>query len=164
MAWRTNDGRYRSWIALTLAIVASTVLPTDVAHAFEDGHFGGGPGHFGYFGGEPGHFEHGRPWGFEHPAGRWDWGRHGVDVDRWHGGHWFHGEHLGRAGWWWVVGDGWYFYPAPVYPYPDPYVPPAAVSLSAGYWYYCGSANAYYPYVTQCPEGWKPVVPQAPQS
>ena len=77
---------YRSWIAMTLAIVASTVLPTGVAHTFEGGHFGGGPGHF----------EHGRPWGFEHPAGRWDRGRHGVDVDRWHGGHWFHGEHLGR--------------------------------------------------------------------
>ena len=68
------------------------------------------------------------------------------------------------GGWWWVVGDGWYFYPAPVYPYPDPYVPPAVVSRSAGYWYYCGSANAYYPYVAQCPEGWQPVVPQAPQS
>jgi hypothetical protein len=26
---------------------------------------------------------------------------------------------------------------------------------------YCASANAYYPYVAQCPEGWKQVVPQS---
>ena len=26
-------------------------------------------------------------------------------------------------------------------------------------WYYCGSENAYYPYVTTCPEGWQPVAP-----
>jgi hypothetical protein len=87
-----------------------------------------------------------------------------VDVDRWHGGHWFHGEHLGRLGWWWIVGDGWYFYPAPVYLYPDPYIPPAVVAPSADYWYYCPSANAYYPYVTGCAEPWQPVVPQPPQS
>ena len=29
-----------------------------------------------------------------------------------------------------------------------------------GYWYYCGSARAYYPYVGACPEGWTPVVPR----
>jgi DHA2 family multidrug resistance protein len=27
-----------------------------------------------------------------------EWGLH-----RWRAGHWFHGEHLGRLGWWWVV-------------------------------------------------------------
>jgi len=87
-----------------------------------------------------------------------------FEHDGWRAGHWFHGEHLGRLGWWWVVGDGWYFYPAPLYPYPDPYIPPAVVPSSADHWYYCPSARAYYPYVTECPEGWKPVLPQAPQS
>jgi hypothetical protein len=158
---------HRSWIALALALVVYASLPAGTAHAVEAGHFGGGGGHFGgehlgggaeHLGGVPGHW----------PEHHWDrrpgWGWHGVDVDRWHGGHWVHGEHLGRFGWWWVVGAGWYFYPASVYPYPDPYVPPAVVSPSAGYWYYCNSANAYYPYVTECPEGWTPVVPEGAAS
>lgn len=50
------------------------------------------------------------------------------DFDRWHGGHWFHGPHGGRPGWWWVIGDSWYYYPAPVYPYPDPYALPMVVA------------------------------------
>jgi hypothetical protein len=45
------------------------------------------------------------------------------------------------------VGDGWYYYPNATYPNPQ-------------YWYYCPSAGAYYPYVSACPEGWTPVVPQ----
>ena len=78
---------------------------------------------------------------------------------------------FGRLGWWWIVGGAWYFYPAPVYPYPDPYIPPAVVtpalppSLTQSppqYWYYCPSAKGYYPYVADCPEGWRPVVPQTP--
>jgi hypothetical protein len=35
---------------------------------------------------------------------------------------------------------------------------------SAGYWYDWPSAGAYYPYVTECPEGWTPGVPQGPAS
>ena len=66
-----------------------------------------------------------------------EWRRHWGDrevrhypghIEYWHGGHWVHGFHHGRDGWWWVVGPTWYFYPAPVYPYPDPYsVPPPVV-------------------------------------
>jgi hypothetical protein len=94
---------------------------------------------------------------------------HEEDLPRWRAGHWFHGDHLGQAGWWWVVDGGWYFYPAPIYPYPDPYVPPSIVvqgppppppSPSSEYWYYCASARAYYPYAPTCPEGWMQVVPQ----
>jgi Ni/Co efflux regulator RcnB len=43
-------------------------------------------------------------------------------------------------------------------------VPPAAPPPPAGAanaWYFCASANAYYPYVAQCPEGWQ-VVPATP--
>jgi hypothetical protein len=50
------------------------------------------------------------------------------DFDRWHGGHWYNGPHEGRPGWWWVIGDSWYYYPAPVYPYPDPYALPVVVA------------------------------------
>ncbi len=88
------------------------------------------------------------------------------DLHVWSGGHWVHDRHNGRLGWWWVVGGGWYFYPAPVYPYPNPYVPPVvaappAPDASPQYWYYCASSRAYYPYVTSCPGGWMQVVPQA---
>lgn len=37
---------------------------------------------------------------------------------------------------------------------PDP-APPAAV-----WWYWCPSANAYYPYVRECSGGWQRVPPQ----
>jgi len=32
---------------------------------------------------------------------------HEMDVGRWNGGRWVHADHLGRVGWWWMVGDGW---------------------------------------------------------
>ena len=91
---------------------------------------------------------------------------HEGDLERWRGGSWFHGEHFGRLGWWWIVDGAWYFYPAAVYPYPDPYVPPTVVTPapaqpSPQYWYYCASAKAYYPYVPTCSEGWQQVVPAA---
>ena len=53
------------------------------------------------------------------------------DMDRWHGGHWYHGPHGGHDGWWWVIGGSWYFYPAPVYPYPNPYALPMVVAPPA---------------------------------
>jgi hypothetical protein len=92
--------------------------------------------------------------------------RHFVDQDArvWQGGRWHHDRHGGRDGWWWVVGGLWYFYPQPVYPYPDPFIPGEIIytygpSASGSYWYYCASAGQYYPYVTYCPEGWQPVIP-----
>lgn len=79
------------------------------------------------------------------------------DFDRWRGGRWIHARHGGRFGWWWVVGPSWYFYPAPVYPYPDPYIPPYAAP-GAPAWYFCPPAQAYYPYVASCPVPWQ-IVP-----
>ncbi len=35
--------------------------------------------------------------------------------------------------------------------------PGQAAQTPAGSWYYCDSAKAYYPYVANCPEGWRPV-------
>ena len=104
------------------------------------------------------------------------WWRHGdirrfheQDFRRWRAGRWVQGRHTGRLGWWWVVGGVWYFYPAPVYPYPDPYLPPVVQAPPAPpgqppvqYWYYCQSLKTYYPYATTCPEGWMQVAPQAP--
>jgi len=36
----------------------------------------------------------------------------------WRGGRWHHDWHTGRYGWWWEVAGVWYFYAAPIYPYP----------------------------------------------
>lgn len=96
------------------------------------------------------------------------------DMDRWRGGYWNHGWHDGHLGWWWVVAGAWYFYPQPVWPYPDPYRPPvvlvpaepepppiATTQQVPQVWYYCESAQAYYPYVSSCPTGWK-TVPATP--
>jgi len=51
--------------------------------------------------------------------------------------------------------------PPPVYvqPAPQVYVQPAPQS----YWYYCDSAQGYYPYIQQCPGGWRQVTPTPPQ-
>ena len=99
---------------------------------------------------------------------------HERDWHVWRSGHWNHGRHDGRLGWWWVVGSSWYFYPSPVYPNPNPWEPPPAIAVSppegtpptappTQYWYYCDAARAYYPYVATCPGGWKPV-PATPGS
>ena len=41
--------------------------------------------------------------------------------------------------------------------------PAPAPQQAPGMWYYCDSAKAYYPYVNECPEGWRPV-PATPPS
>lgn len=93
-----------------------------------------------------------------------------YDYSVWRGGYWHHGWHGGRWGWWWLAGGAWYYYPAPIYPYPDPYVPgnvmvvnnppPAPVAPAQApvqYWYHCKAPDGYYPYVPQCPGGWTKV-------
>lgn len=50
--------------------------------------------------------------------------------------------------------------PAPqTVPAPGASAPPASAS-----WYYCDSANAYYPYVSECREGWRAVPANPPQA
>ena len=43
--------------------------------------------------------------------------------------------------------------------------PPASAPAQpgGGTWYYCDSARAYYPYVSECKEGWRPVPATPPQ-
>ena len=81
------------------------------------------------------------------------------------------------------VGVGPYWGPYPYYGYPPPYYvyrpptvvveeppvyverPPAAPpapSASTAYWYYCSSAQGYYPTVPSCPEEWIKV-PERPR-
>lgn len=103
--------------------------------------------------------------------GRWGYGEryHDYDGRSWRGGHWAHGWHGPRYGWWWIVGPTWFYYNVPVYPYPPVYTaPPVIVQPSAPtgpppaqYWYYCHEPSGYYPYVTHCPGGWQ-AVPATP--
>ena len=86
---------------------------------------------------------------------------HEHDLGRWTTGRWHYGIHAGRSAWWWIVGGVWYYYPAPVYPYPSPYVPPMVAAPpappGAQFWYYCNSPPGYYPYVPYCVGSWRPV-------
>lgn len=97
---------------------------------------------------------------------------HGNDIHRfefqdrmkWRGGAWRHTRYGGRVGWWWIVGPTWYYYPKPIYPYPDPYTPSESKiqpSPQIQNWYYCESSKEYYPYTSRCPGGWK-TVPATP--
>jgi hypothetical protein len=119
--------------ALIVPMICTAAVAQDRGDRGPRGHFGGGDIH--------------------HFADR--------DLGLWHGGRWFHGPYGGRVGWWWIVGDSWYFYPAPIYPYPDPYVPPVvtaqAAPPTAPVWYYCSNPQGYYPYVPECSLPWQPV-------
>jgi len=81
----------------------------------------------------------------------------------WVRGRWWHGRHLGRFGWWWFADGSWFFYPAPIYPYPD-YVSQTYYEAPAedygNYWYYCRDPEGYYPYVQHCNRAWEPVPTQ----
>ncbi len=50
--------------------------------------------------------------------------------------------------------------PVVVAPAPPVYVQPAPPPRP--YWYYCENPQGYYPYVQQCPGGWRPVNPSPP--
>jgi hypothetical protein len=110
-----------------------------------------------------------------HRFGGHDYAHFSVsDRTAWRGGRWWHGPWRGRNGWWWLAGGAWYFYDAPVYPYPgyvsDYYVDddyygdqdygtPGASPYS---WYYCQNPPGYYPYIQTCNGPWQPVPAGAP--
>jgi hypothetical protein len=85
---------------------------------------------------------------------------HDHDHDRnWRRGAWWHGNHHGRVGWWWIVGDNWYYYPVAVYPYPQPGAAPPPAQAPIYYW--CDNPRGYYPAVPACATPWR-IVPAAP--
>lgn len=112
----------------------------------------------------------------------------GVQADPHHGGRYFgHGHRYfnpyPRFGFYWgaPVWPRAYYYPDPYY---QPYYPPAVVTvpppsppvyiersppvtpqqpLANGYWYYCSNPEGYYPYVNDCPSGWRQVDPTPPR-
>lgn len=72
---------------------------------------------------------------------------------------------VGPSFWW---GPPYPYYPPPYYAYPPPPVivqePPVYIQPQPApppsYWYYCPSAQAYYPNVQTCPEAWIQVPPR----
>jgi len=92
------------------------------------------------------------------------WSHHG-------GGRVFVGVGVGVwPGFWWGPPAPWYWYPAPYYyppqvivQQPQMYIQQVpAPSAPTAYWYYCQSAQEYYPQVQSCPEPWVPVQPRNP--
>ncbi len=79
---------------------------------------------------------------------------------------------------WYGYGPVWWGPPVWANPYPYPWVgaypyaysPPVAVEPAPPpayiepapqqVWYFCENPQGYYPYVSQCPGGWRQVVPQ----
>lgn len=94
----------------------------------------------------------------------------------WWGPYW--GPYWGGT-YWGAPYWGGYYYGAPYY-YPPvvvqqapqvyierdapPQTAPAPVMPAPAqqWWYFCPGANAYYPYVRECPGGWQRVAPQPP--
>jgi hypothetical protein len=61
-------------------------------------------------------------------------------------------------------GSYWGPYPdRPVVMAPSPRVYAEPAPPPPHYWYYCDASHAYYPYVPQCPGGWRQVLPTPPQ-
>jgi hypothetical protein len=148
---------------------------------FGGGHSGFGGGHSGFGGGHSasggGHSSGGHAAG---PVGGWSGhGSGGWSGHSWQGrpGGWngWHHHHFRDGvffdfGFWgpywdpWPWGWNYPYYYAPSYPvYVAPEVSPVpSAPPPPSYWYYCPSAKAYYPYVSQCPVPWVPVSPTPP--
>ena len=159
--------------ALFLSIearISHAGFDTGIQQATQTGTVGRSAGHGGKFGGgsasaSAAEFNggmHRQPVG--HRQGNFH-GRHFAHFtpelhNAWQHGHWDHGDHNGSTGWWWVTHGLWYYYPKPIYPYPDYisdnlYPPPPAIGRQ--YWYFCSSPLGYYPYVLSCSVPWQNV-------
>lgn len=47
-------------------------------------------------------------------------------------------------------------------PAPATSAAPTTSNNATSYWYYCEQSDSYYPYVKECPAGWKQVTPTPP--
>ena len=135
-------GTRQKWVAILVMLAGLLLLSADLGYTNRGGHRHWGHGHRGH-----GH------WGHKH------WGH-------WHGGSrvFISPSIVVPFGPFW--GPYWGAYPAypPVVAAPPVYVQPSppAAPPPPQYWYYCDSAKAYYPYVAQCPSGWRAVPPTPP--
>jgi len=144
-----NEYRARPRIGRALAIAAALLCATALSQpnpAYAGGFHGGGGGfHGGGFGGFHGRGFHGG--GFH--GGFHGGGFHGDGFHdgRFHAGR-FHDNRFFFGGG--FVDPWWGYYPD--YGYYD-----YGQSYSSQTWYYCSDPAGYYPYVTQCNNGWQAV-------
>ena len=136
--------RARPRIGRALAIAAALLCATALSQpnpAYAGGFHGGGGGfHGGGFGGFHGGGFHGGFHGGGFHGDRFHDGR--FHAGRFHDNRFFFGG--GFVDPWW----GYY----PDYGYYD-----YGQSYSSQTWYYCSDPAGYYPYVTQCNNGWQAV-------
>ena len=139
-----NEYRARPRIGRALAIAAALLCATALSQpnpAYAGGFHGGGGGfHGGGFGGFHGGGFHG---GFHGGGFHGD----GFHDGRFHAGR-FHDNRFFFGGG--FVDPWWGYYPD--YGYYD-----YGQSYSSQTWYYCSDPAGYYPYVTQCNNGWQAV-------
>jgi hypothetical protein len=174
---RSRPSKGRRVVSIAAALLGAAVLcQPDLAHA---AHGGGGGGHGGGGGFHGGGFHRGGFGGFHgggfhgggihagafHGGGFHGGGFHGNFAGLHngfggdHGGHWYHGWHSGRYGWW-LAGPGlaWTYYDYPGWgSYPDYDYYDYSQPYASQTWYYCSDPAGYYPYVTQCNTGWQAV-------
>jgi hypothetical protein len=138
-------GTRQTWIGILIMLAVLLWLSTVPAHADRGRH--GFRGH-----GFRGHEFRGH-----------EFRGHGFRHHRFRGPHRFGGPRVfirPRI----VVPFGPYWRPSwrpYAYAYPSP--PVTAQPSPPSYWYYCEESQAYYPYVPQCPGGWRQVLPTPPR-
>ena len=119
-----------------------------------------------YGGHHHGHHHHGAHFSLGFLGGPY-WGAGYWGPGYWGSGYW------GGPGYW---GSGYWAPPTVVYaPAPEPrvwverdqastaQVPPVTSNTNPNaqqWWYWCASSRGYYPYVSNCAEGWQRVAPQ----
>ena len=132
-------GRRQKWVGILVMLAVLLVVCAGPGHTDRGGH--GFRGH-----------------GFKGHTFRGHWHRgHGFRHGFHHG---FRGPRVGIG-----IGLGTFWGPYwPTYAYPPVVVapPPVVVQPSPQYWYYCDNLQGYYPYVPQCPGGWRAVTPTPP--
>ena len=131
------------------------------------GHVGGAKAYGGHVSGGSG----GKVYG-GHASGGKVYGGHVGHGHSYYKGHHHHGTTFVGVGFGFAYPWSWYgYYPPPYYYYPGYYYPqpvayPAepvtyveqsapAQTEPAGWWYYCETSRTYYPYVKECPNGWR---------
>jgi hypothetical protein len=128
-------GTRQKWVAILVTLAVLLLVSTLPGYADRGRHGDKGHGYKSHGHKSHGHRGHGFRHGFRGP-------RVGIGLGTFWGSDW---------GW----GPEW-----PGYAYPPVVVQPSPSQPQ--YWYYCDEAKSYYPYVAQCPGGWRAVSPTPP--
>ena len=151
-------GTRQKWIGVIVIVAMLLVGSAGLGYARQGGHGGGG-----HRGGWHGGGGHGGGWHGGH-----GWGSPRVGIGIGIGPYWglYGGPYWG--GYWRPYAYGYpYAYPPVVtvpstQVYVQPSAPAAAQPPPSASWYYCDNPRGYYPYVQQCPGGWRAVAPTPP--